>query len=104
MLGPLGTTDEDACLHAWRNHLTKVLQCPFEAKVVELISAGVPYRIDDKVLVEGVVSVDNSYGLLARVSLGKRRLAIPLCDLEATKMSSPNYQPLKDYVVWFANH
>ena len=33
----------------------------------------------------------------------KSYYVFPLCDLEVLDKSSPYYQPVKDYAVWFAN-
>ena len=33
----------------------------------------------------------------------RRKYVFPLCDLEVVDKSSSNYQPVKDYAVWFAN-
>ena len=44
-----------------------------------------------------------SAGLLLKVRVGRREYLVPLCDMEATDTKSANYQPLYDYVVWFAN-
>jgi hypothetical protein len=43
------------------------------------------------------------YGILIEVKEGRRKLAFPLCDLEATDEQSTNYQLVKDYAIWFAN-
>jgi Calcium binding len=95
--------DTMACLGTWETHLDEVLQFPFEARVAELISERGPLRIGDRVQVSGLNMVDDLYGVLADVRQGRKRYVFPLCDLEAVDKRSRNYQPVNDYVVWFAN-
>ena len=94
--------DTRACLEAWGEHLGEVLQFPFEAEIVEMMVRG-PLRIGDRVQVTGIELADESYGLIASLRRGREQFEWPLCDLEATKRDAPNYQPLRDYVVWYAN-
>ncbi len=98
--------DEDlAPLDAWREHLEETLSFPFEAVITESFDRG-PLRWGDKVKVTGINDQveGDSYGLIADLRVGHRKYAIPLCELEATDKKSANYQPVKDYAVWFANH
>ena len=53
--------------------------------------------------ISSIADRDDMYGVLAHVKRGRDTYVLPLCDLEATGHSSVNYQPLNDYVVWFAN-
>ena len=91
-----------AVLEAWEAHLEEALQFPFECEVAELLRRG-PLRIGDRVHVTGLADADDLYGLLANVRQGRERFVFPLCDLKVTDKASPNYQPIKDYVVWYAN-
>ena len=68
-----------------------------QLSVAEVLPGGVV-----KVLVS-IADVDDRYGLLADVRLDRRAYVVPLCELEATDTTSTNYQPLNDYVVWYAN-
>lgn len=54
-------------------------------------------------MVDGFSMLDESYGIIVHVRRNRERYEFPLCDLEATDADSPNYQPLNDYVVWYAN-
>lgn len=102
LLGPLGNADSLTILHAWEDHLSHVLRFPFEARVEEQLRRG-PVKVGDIVQILGIADVDDLYGLLVNVRLDGRSYTLPLCDLEATDHTTTNYQPLNDYVVWFAN-
>lgn len=94
--------DTMACLEAWETHLEQALQFPFEAEVVELLTHG-SLRVGDRVRVTGLEMTDDKYGLITAVRRGRERFDFSLCDMEATDKNSASYQPLRDYVVWFAN-
>jgi len=97
-------TDEDIDeFGAWEEHLEKNLRFPFEALIAEFQERG-PLRGGDKVVVTGIGDgMDEKYGIIVDVKVGKRKYAFQLCDLEATDKKSANYQLVKDYAVWFAN-
>ncbi|MCP4540480.1 MAG: hypothetical protein GY832_25360 [Chloroflexi bacterium] len=94
--------NEMAILRAWEKHFRKSLVFPFDAEVSEHEGRG-PLRIGDRVTVQGIEGIDDLYGVLVRLRYRQRRYDFPLCDLEATDERSPNYQLVRDYVVWFAN-
>jgi hypothetical protein len=102
VVGHLGNADSLTYLHTWEEHLEQALRFPFEARVAEMLRRG-PVQVGDVVTILGIADVDDLYGILADVRLDRRSYMLPLCDLEAINPSSSNYQPLKDYVVWFAN-
>lgn len=89
-------------LETWEGNLEQVLEFPFEARVAETEGRG-PVQVGDIVKVLRIADMDDRYGLFADVRLDRHAYLLPLCDLEASDKSSPNYQALKDYVVWFAN-
>ena len=102
LLGPLGKREGMVYLRIWEKHLKSVLQFPFEARREEQFRRG-PVEVGEVVEVRAIVHVEEMYGIFVGVRLGKQAYTLPLCDLEATDSDSPNYQSLKDYVVWFAN-
>lgn len=102
LLGPLGKADEITYLSAWEEHLGETLRFPFEARVAEQLRRG-PVQVGDIVTILGIADMGDLYGVLVNVRLERRSYTLPLCDLEATDPASANYQPLNDYVVWFAN-
>jgi hypothetical protein len=94
--------DADDPDEAWHDYLKKMLAFPFEAKVSEPQDKG-PLRSGDTVQVLEIDDVNDLYGILVKVSQGRRRFISPLCDLAATDKKSANYLPVNDYSVWFAN-
>jgi len=87
---------------AWEKYLQASLTFPFEAEVSEWQERG-PIETGEHVSVLGIEIVDDSYGVIVSIKAKHGRYDFPLCDLEAIPDTSPNYQPLNDYVVWFAN-
>ena len=102
LLDPLGTRDVEECLDAWQDHLEEKLKLPFEAEVEEFQERG-SFRQGDVVQVDSFEDIDEYRGILVNIRYKGRKYIFPLCDLEATNKNSSNYQPLNDYVVWFAN-
>jgi hypothetical protein len=97
------SNDDWAAFEAWQEYLEEALKFPFEAKVSEWQERG-PLETGDRVKVWGIVDNDDLYGIIVSLSHGRRKYAFPLCDLDAVDESSSNYQPIRDYAVWFANH
>ena len=94
--------DADDEIEAWNDHLVKVLRFPFDAEVSEPQDRG-PLDGGDHVQVKGFSNADDLYGVLVSVTRGRERFVFPLCDLTVLDKKSPNYTPVKDYCVWFAN-
>ena len=91
-----------ASLKAWNKFLKKNLDIPFDARISEYQDRG-PLQSGDKVSVTGFTLVDDLYGIIVELWRKQERFDFPLCDLEVTNKESPNYQPVNDYCVWFAN-
>jgi hypothetical protein len=91
-----------ALLRAWAAYMEENLLFPFEADVDEYQSRG-PLQARDRVKVTGIALVDDLYGVIVDLRLGRRKYAFPLCDLEVIDKRSPHYQLVHDYRVWFAN-
>jgi hypothetical protein len=51
----------------------------------------------------GLAEEDIERGIMVRVREKKRNGCLPLCDLEVTPKTDPNFWPVREYVVWFAN-
>ena len=94
--------DADDEVETWARHLEQVLVFPFEAKVSEPQDEG-PLDDGDEVQVHGITEADEHYGILVDVTCWQQRFVFPLCDLTVQQRKSPNYTPVKDYCVWFAN-
>ena len=93
---------EEAAYEAWQEHLQDVLEFPFEAEVFEWQEDG-PLQEGDTVKVVSLDECDESDGVLVLLRHRRKDYEFPLCDLEVLDKSSPNYQPVNDYAVWFAN-
>lgn len=102
VLNSAGRKSELGRFKAWGKYLKEKLTFPFDAEVSEWQERG-PIRIGDHVTVLGIGMVDGSYGIVVPIKTKRGHYDFPLCDLEALPDTSPNYQPLNDYVVWFAN-
>jgi hypothetical protein len=102
VLDGIGRNDTMRQLKAWEKHLTQNLTFPFEAEVSEYQERG-PLQSDDLVTVTALSDVDEHYGILVEILVDRQGGVFPLCDLEVTDTESANYQPVKDYAVWFAN-
>ena len=47
---------------------------------------------------------DDLYGIIIKVREGRKTGYIPLCDVEVVSRDDSNFWPVREYVVWFANH
>jgi hypothetical protein len=93
---------EEAAYEAWQEYLQDVLEFPFEAEVFEWQEEG-ELQEGDTVKVVSLDECDESDGVLVSIRHRRKAYEFPLCDLEVLDESSPNYQPVNDYGVWFAN-
>jgi hypothetical protein len=93
---------EIGAFKAWEKYLQTNLTFPFEAEVSEWQDHG-PIKTGERVRVLDIEIVDDFYGLIAAIKTKHGHYDFPLCDLEVIPDTSPNYQPVKDYAVWFAN-
>jgi len=104
VLQDIPSDDDDAALAAWDKHLRQVLTFPFEAQITEFQERG-PLRTGDILTVESIDSyVDEVQGLLVNVKKKRSRYDFPLADIEAVDTKGSNFQPVKNYAIWFANH
>jgi hypothetical protein len=94
--------DEMEIFKAWERYLEKTLAFPFDAEVLGYQDKG-PLRSGDKVSVKKISLVDDHYGIIVELRRGRKKYDHPLYDLEVINKDSINYQPVKDYCVWFAN-
>ncbi len=94
--------NEIEALKTWEKYLEKTLIFPFDAKVLGGQDKG-PLQSEDKVSVKKISLVDDHYGIIVEVRRGRKKYDHPLSDLEVINRDSPDYQPVKDYSVWFAN-
>ena len=102
VLAGIDPRDEMALLRAWRQHLSANWQLPYEAVVDEYQDRG-PLQAGDQVKVLSISAIDDSYGLIVRLRLGRRQYDFPLCNLKVIDQASPNDQLVNDYRTWHAN-
>jgi hypothetical protein len=63
-----------------------------------------PFRLGHTMEVIGMSpDVEPRDGILMRVKEGRRKGWVLLADLEVISKEDPNYWPVREYVVWFAN-
>ena len=91
-----------AALKAWEPYLAGKLVFPFDAVVSEYQESGY-LQAGDKISVRRMREAHELYGLVVELRRGRESYDFPLCDLEVANNQSSNYQPVKDYCIWFAN-
>lgn len=102
VLAGVAPDDTWAALQAWQKHLQEHLRFPFKARVFEYQSFG-PLQAGDRVQVLRISLVDDSYGIIVDVRVGRAKYAFPLADLDVLNTESPNHDMVQEYRVWFAN-
>ena len=96
---------------SWEPWLHENLTFPFVVKRMEDdddayftdIAEREPFRIGHEMNVIGIESEDDLYGIILKVREGRRVGNVPLCDVEVVDRKDPNFWPVREYVVWFAN-
>ena len=94
--------NEMECLQEWVKYLEKRLTFPIEAIISESESDWLS-KIGEKVSIESLTHTVDTYGVIATTRIGRKKYEYPLCDLEVIVKKSPNFQPINDYRLWFAN-
>lgn len=104
----LGATGDDPVpdvnektLIAFRDYLSKHLSFPLDARHCPEDGP------DSKATVVGLpdpddYECDEFYGLLCEIRLGKKRMLVPLSEIEVKK-GTPNHPLVEDYAYWFWN-
>ncbi len=96
-------SDDDLdIMEAWEKHLNQQLRFPVQCVVDEFQERG-PLTYGDQLVVTGIDSVDETYGVMVKCKklIGGR--LFPLCDLAAQDKKSDNARHIEDYRTWFAN-
>jgi hypothetical protein len=95
----------------WRKWLRQYVAFPFTVIREEDMDAnpfsdedeGKPFAVDSKMTVVEFGYNEFHEAMMARVKQGKNEGWVPLADLKVTPKSDPNYWPVREYEVWFAN-
>jgi hypothetical protein len=102
ILKNIETDDYFASLDAWEKYLNESLSLPFDAEISEYQFEG-PLREGDKIRVHSILMLDDSYGVIVKIRLGRKVYHFPLCDIDVLDKKSENHQIVEDYRDWFAN-
>ena len=65
--------------------------------------AKAPFRLGHKMDVLELAEEDVDRGVMVKVREKGQIGYVPLCDLEVKPKTNPNFWPVREYVVWFAN-
>lgn len=100
---PLPEVEEEILL-TYHKYLIENLSFPFKAEYCEETADGVrTHRIQVLQLLDpDEFDCDEFYGLFCEASEARRKVHIPLCEVEVKEKDS-NYQLLSDYSYWFWN-
>lgn len=98
----------------WASWLKSNLSFPFQATREENMDDNLftdveedePFQVGSTMDVVGLGDEDEDerYGILVEVKEGKSKGTVPLADLEVTPKTDKNFWPVREYVVWMANH
>ncbi|NCD43057.1 MAG: hypothetical protein EOL88_13350 [Bacteroidia bacterium] len=94
----------------WESWLSQNLTFPFEAKCIEDEEgfggrkSKKSFGIGHVVTVLSIFEEDDLCGIIIKVREGRKTGYGPLCDFEVASKDDSNYWPVREYVVWFANH
>ena len=102
ILAGIDPDDEIALLDRWEAYLEQHLRFPFEVVVDEYQERGA-LKAGDKASIKSISMVDEMYGVIVALRVGRTTYEYPLCEFAVTDKQSSNYQLIQDYRVWFAN-
>lgn len=102
VLNGVDPDDYWTALEKWGDHLTRVMLFPFDAEITGAHPRG-PLQPGDRVRVHDISLLDDSYGVIVKIRLGRRRYDHPLNQLKPIDKNDPNYRIIEDYATWFAN-
>ena len=102
ILNGVNHLDEMDCFERWNEELDLKLNFPLLAIVVDCEETRF-IKDGDTVIINSLPHIADMYGIIATVKLGKKKFAIPLCELEIVDQKSLGFQLIKDYNIWFAN-
>jgi hypothetical protein len=85
----------------WATYLASRLSFPFKAQVGD--SQEGPFRNGEKVVVKKIAMDDDLFGVIVDIYKGRKKYALPLCELAAEDPNSANYGEVNRYRTWFVN-
>jgi hypothetical protein len=96
----------------WAAWLNRNLSFPFTAKRTDDdddayftdIAEHEPFRLGHRMMIVEIRPESHPRrGVMARVKEGKDTGLAPLADLEVESKTNPNYWPVREYTIWYAN-
>jgi len=102
---------EEWAARDWPQWLAQQLAFPFTVKREEdeddayfaKGAAKAPFRLGHQMQVVGFAEEDVDRGIIVLAREKNLTGQVPLCDVEVTPKTDPNFWPVREYVVWFAN-
>ena len=106
---------EDICYkwtkRSWEAWLTENLSFPFVVRRTDDeddayftdVADREPSRLGHEMKVIGIEQEDDLYGIILKVREVRRIGYVPLCDVEMIEKKDPNFWPVREYIVWYAN-
>ena len=99
----IGSEDVEQILFSWKRYFKVNLKFPFKAIVTEDHEDDEEISSGDMVKVTKIEIVDDLHGIIVSIIHENGKFAFPLCNLEVESQNDPNFLPVRDYAVWFAN-
>lgn len=87
-------------INIWFEHLEENVKLPLKAKYIGDSSHHLHQGA--VVIINDFEDADDLYGVIGSGTYQKRRIQLPLCDIEILE-PDPTNQALDDYIVWFVN-
>lgn len=96
---------------SWESWLNENLVFPFFVRRMEDdddayftdVADHQPFRLGHEMKALSIDIEDDLYGIILKVREGRRIGSVPLCDVEVLDQEDPNFWPVREYLVWFAN-
>ncbi len=93
----------------WMNWLSERLVFPFEVERKEDMEENFfapktgPFSVGQRMQATGIEE-HWKYEIALKVASGKKNGVVPLADVEVTDRNNANFWPVREFVVWAANH
>ena len=87
----------------WEKHLESKLKLPFWAEVSDYQEKG-PIQIGDKVKIHEISGDDDIYGIIVKLTFGRKIFHFPLVDLEPINDETMNDKIINEYKESFSEH
>jgi len=96
-------TNEKDILDAWALRIEQSIAFPFQAEIADWQEMASIVQEGDVVKVHSIDGIFDMYGIIVNTRYGRKKVAIPLLDLEPINISGEQRMLLDDYNVWFSN-